>query len=375
VIVQASRGGGKTAGYLIPILHTLSGRMGPRALIITPTRDLAIQAYNEIRRLSRFMDKRCLLIDPGSSINKQAKSLEEDPEIIVGTPGRLLDHMRRNNLKAEELDSLVLDEVDRMLDHGQRPDVESIIKKIYHRDQTIAISSSISPPVLRLCRKVVEDAQELFSAPEKPSVEAVRHSYFKVDAGGSKIGLIYRLIEREQPERAIVFCHNKTSASRVADRIRTLQGGAMELHMGMAHRKQEQVSKRFREKEFNILVTTDNFTHELDVENISHLLNFDIPEDPEDYLFRIGRIAVLGSKGRAMSLVTEEEMELLHAIEKHIDTKIEEEVLPGMEARKEERPERRAPTATEPEKTTETPSKPTYFHGGWHRKRSRRKRR
>lgn len=377
LIVQASRGSGKTAAYLIPILHTMSTRMGPRSMIITPTRDLAIQAYNEVRRLCTHLDRRSILIDPGSSINLQAKGLDDDPEIVIGTPGRVLDHMRRGNFKPEELDSVVLDEVDRMLDHGQRPDVESIMKKIYSCEQKIAISSTISPPVLRLCRRLIDDAEELFSAPEKPTVEAVRHSYFRVEAGVNKIGMIHRLLEREQPERAIVFCRNKLGASSVIDKIRTLQGGAMELHMGMAPRKQEQIIKRFREKEFNILVTTDTFTRDLDVENISHVINFDIPEDPEDYIFRIGKTARLGERGRAMTLAGEDDMSLLHKMESHIGSSIDEEVLPGLEPSEPEPKSKPRPQAVspDPEKPASHEPKPEYFHGGWHRKRPRRGRR
>jgi ATP-dependent RNA helicase DeaD len=382
LIAQASGGGGKTAAYLIPILHTMSGRLGIRVLVITPTRDLAIQVFNEVRRLSHFMDdKRCVLLDPGSSINQQAKELEEDPEIVMGTPGRILDHIRRGNFKIDELDCFVLDEVDRILDHGQRPDVESIMKKIHGRDQNITLSTTISPPVLRLCRKVAEEAVELFSAPEKPTVEAVRHSYFRV-IPEDKISMIHRLIEREQPERALVFCRTKVSASRVTDRIKTIQGGAMELHMGIMPRKQEQIIKRFREKDFNLLVTTDTFTHELDVENISHVINFDIPEDPEDYLYRIGKTARLSARGRAMTLVSEEDMEMLKNIESHIGTTIEEEVLPGLEpAAAEERkpagePEPMEPSSPVSEKLEPKPqAKSDYIHGGWHRKRNRRKRR
>ncbi|MFH1999392.1 MAG: DEAD/DEAH box helicase [Planctomycetota bacterium] len=373
MIVQATRGSGKTAAYLIPILHTMSSRMGTRCLIITPTRDLAIQAYNEVRRLCAHMDRRSILIDPGSSINLQAKGLDDDPEIVIGTPGRILDHLRRGNFKPEELDSLVLDEVDRMLDHGQRPDLESIMKKIYACVQRIAISSTISPPVLRLCRKLVEDAVELLTAPEKPAVEAVRHSYFRVVPNFDKIELIYRLLEREEPERAIIFCRNKVGASSVTERIRTLQGGAMELHMGMAPRKQDQIIKRFRAGEFNILVTTDTFTRELDVDNISHIINFDIPEDPEDYIFRIGKTARLGVKGRAMTLVDGEDMDLLHKMESHIGSAIDEEVLPGLEPPKPE--VRTQPSPVEPEKTVFHQPKPEFFHGGWHRKRPRRGRR
>ncbi len=403
MIVQASGGTGKTAAYLVPVLHTLSGRMGPRALIITPTRDLAVQVYNEVRRLSYFMnDKKSCLLDPGSSINQQARNLEEDPEIVIGTPGRLLDHMRRGHLKAEEVDCIVIDEVDRILDHGQRPDVESILRKIHTRDQSITLSTTISPPVLRLCRKIAgEDAVELFTAPEKPTVEAVRHSWFRVKPE-EKINLIQRLVEREQPEQAIIFCRTKVGAARVTDRIKTLQGGAMELHMGFTRRKQEQIIKRFRERNFNLLVTTDTFTTNLDVENISHVFNFDIPEDPEDYLFRIGQTARLVSKGRSMTLVSEEDMELLRAIESHMGITIEEEVLPGLEPEKEtartsarEDRESREPRYTREErfskgaaKGTSRPSEPealeprkpaepkiVYFHGGWHRKRPRRGRR
>jgi superfamily II DNA/RNA helicase len=371
LIVQAGRGSGKTAAYLIPLLHTMSNRMGPRMLIITPTRDLAIQVYNEVRRLAFFMEKQCALIDPGSNIKQQAKALDEDPEIVIGTPGRIMDHIRRGHLKIEDLDSLVLDEVDRMLDHGQRPDVEAIIRKVYSRDQTVALSSTISPPVLRLCRKVAEDAEELFTVPEKPTVEAVRQSYFHVEPE-QKLRLIQNLLEREKPESAIVFCRTKLGASSVVDRVRTLQGGAMELHTGMAPRKQEQIIKRFREKEFNILVTTDTFTRDLDVENISHVINFDIPEDPEDYIYRIGKTARLGTRGRAMTLVSEEDMEQFKAIEEHLETKIEEEVLAGME------PVVKAPEEKKPEpkpKAEPSESKPEYIHGGWHRKTRRGRRR
>ena len=387
LIIQASSGAGKTAGYLIPLLHTMSGRVGPRVMVITPTRDLAVQVYNEVRRLSRYMEGvRSVLLDPGSSIKQQARRLEDYPEIVIGTPGRILDHMRRENLKAEELDALVVDEVDRVLDHGQRPDVESLLKKSEGYDQGVALSSTISPPVLRLCRKVAPEGEELFNAPEKPVVEAVRHSWFRVNPE-AKLEMLRRLAEREAPERAIVFCRTKVVAARVADRLGDLQGGAVELHMGFTSRKQEQIIKRFREGDFNLLVTTDTFTRALDVENVSHVINFDIPEDPEDYLVRIGNTARLGSKGRAMTLVTPDEMDRLHALEEHLNRKIEEEVLPGLEPSEEAHgaavvsaaggsasDRSRSPYADSTEEPKPMP-KTEYIHGGWYRKRKRRGRR
>jgi superfamily II DNA/RNA helicase len=190
--------------------------------------------------------------------------------------------------------------------------------------------------------------------------------------------MIQRLIEREAPERAIVFCRTKVSAARVTERIKTLLGGAMELHMGIMPRKQDQIIKRFREKEFNILVTTDTFTRELDVENISHIFNFDIPEAPEDYLYRIGKTARLGTKGRAMTLVTEEDGEHLQNIEKQMGNSIEEEVLPGLEPETAPEPEKtpKYKSASPPSETGSAPKastpKPEYIHGGWYRKRPRR---
>jgi len=389
LIVQASRGAGKTAAYMIPLMHVLSTRMGPRALIVTSTRELAVKAYNEARRLISFTDKRCTLIDPGSNINAQAKELDMDPEIVIGTPGRLLDHMRRRNLKMKDLDCLVVDEVDRILDQGQRPDLESLVIKIHGRDQTAAISSSISPPVLRLCRSLIDEGEvvELFKAPEKPVVEAVKHSYFKVN-NPDKIDFIHSLIDREQPERAIVFCRTKLGATSVTKGLKSLLVGAMELHIGMTRKKQEQIVKRFREKEFNILVTTDAFTRELDLENISHVINFDITDDPEDYLFRIAKTARLSAKGRAMTLVTEDETNDLKKIESHIDSEIKEGLLDGFRPEPEPKdrrahekpsssPRKSEDALREPGSGSDRPKteKKQPFHGGWHRKISRRGRR
>jgi len=372
MIVQASKGAGKTAAYLIPVLHTISGRTGTRILVVTPTRNLSIQVYNEVRRLAHYTSYTAILLDPGSNIREQISSLEDDPEIIIGTPGRILDHLRRGALTLNDLDCLVLDEVDRLLDQGQRLDLEAIVKKIYSREQTIELTSTISPPVLRLCRKLVTEAKELLVAPELSPVEAVNQRVFKVRPD-RKLETISWIIKEESPVRAIIFCRMKSVTRSVVERLNTLTGGVMELHMGLPQRKQHQIIKRFRENEFNILVTTDTFTRDLDIENISHVINYDTPEDPEDYLYRIGNTACLDDKGSAITLVTEEDNELFDKIDAFTDGKIKEMAPPGIEQK--EKPKTTRPA--KPAKTPETAVKPKqeFIHGGWHRKITRRNRR
>ena len=340
VIARAGDSAGRTVGFLVPLIQRLTEREGPRILVVTPTRNLATQVYNEIRRLTFFRDEKTALLDADARISRQAEVLEEGPSFVVGTPGRILDHIRRGNALFGDLDGTVLAEVDRILDQGQRNDVEEIVAKIGDAGQVVQITATVSPAVLRFCRQNVSEAVELFDddlalGDTAAFPEAEREAFVRVDPRRKRNALV-KLLEEERPRRAMVFCRGKESAVAVAGRLDASLGHAEEIHAGMAPRRRREIAERFRGGEFNILVVTDAGIADVGAENVTHGVNYDIPETAEDYLFRFGRVARLGPAGAALTLVESGDDDLLKRIQNDLGRIFTERTLSGFD----EAPER-----------------------------------
>jgi ATP-dependent RNA helicase DeaD len=321
IIGQAKTGTGKTAAYLVPALQTLSKRPGIRVAVIVPTRELAVQVTGEATRLGRYLGVHALAIYGGDSMSRQLQALKAGAQVIAATPGRLLDHMGRGTVKLDHLDVLVLDEADRMFDLGFRDDIARILARAPGRRQTMLFSATLGDEVLALAEKHMSDPARIFLAPDKMTVEEVRQTFFAVERE-RKTALLLKVLERESPERSIIFTRTKHGADKLAEKLQQKGVAAQEIHSGLPQKKRERILQGFRDGVFTFLIATDVAARGLDIDDVSHVINFDIPENPEDYVHRIGRTARMGKEGRAATFVTPDDGEFLTAIEKLINQEI-----------------------------------------------------
>jgi superfamily II DNA/RNA helicase len=421
---QARTGTGKTAAFGIPILQRCEKGVATQAIILVPTRELAVQVDEELKRLARYTPIRSVPVYGGQKIVAQMKFLRHSPEILVGTPGRVIDLLDRRIINFDNVRFVVLDEVDRMLDIGFRDDIRNILSRVkgvrrnvdrveerderdrnerarraavksmeeemlrdhtgptpedaagkdeddaraggvagsgseggsdngdqyrddygdndqdaagggYRHHQTIFVSATISEEIERLARRYMHEPVEKLIAPgadDKPTVESVEQYYFSVGAW-DKYRLLRMLLERENPELAIVFCRTKRGAEKLAKKLHADGIECREIHGNLAQNKRDRVMKSFRTGKFDVLVATDLASRGIDVADISHIINFDVPDDPEAYVHRVGRTARMGAKGKAFMFVTREQGDELTKIENLINMVIPQATLEGWEPR------------------------------------------
>lgn len=321
VVGQARTGTGKTAAFVIPILELLDleqRHKEPQALILVPTRELAVQVKDEVVKLSLNLRSRCVAVYGGTPIRSQIAKLKRGVEIVVGTPGRVLDHMSRKTLSLSSIDCVVLDEADRMLDVGFRPDMERILRACPKERQTLLLSATVPPPVQRLANRYMENPEYLNFSQHDVTVETIEQHYFTVD-NDRKFDLLVRLMIREDPRQAIVFCRTKRGAQRIFEKLSKKLKNVGCMHGDMQQRERERVMARFREERIRFMVATDVMGRGIDVSGISHIINFDIPAFSDDYVHRVGRTGRMGREGVAYTFVTPEEGGELTRIEQRID--------------------------------------------------------
>ena len=334
VLGQARTGTGKTAAFTIPILERIDPhkRKGdPQALILVPTRELAVQVREEVLKLAHGRKWHCVAVYGGKPIRSQIEKLERGAEIVVGTPGRVLDHLGRGTLKLEALSIVVLDEADRMLDIGFRPDIEKILRRCPRSRQTLLLSATVPPPVERLARSYMKDPETLNFSPVDISVETIDQYYTTVDPT-RKFDLLERLLKQEQPKQAIVFCRTKRGTDKVHLRLAKRFKDVACIHGDLAQNVRDRVMSAFREGKVKLLVATDVVGRGIDVSGISHIINYDIPQFCDDYVHRVGRTGRMGREGIAYTFVTPEEGSELTRIEMRIDRLLQRYELPGFEA-------------------------------------------
>ena len=321
---QARTGTGKTAAFAIPILERIEGnkRGSPQALILVPTRELAVQVRGEIAKLAYGRKTRVLAVYGGKPIRGQTEKLSRGTEIVVGTPGRVLDHMARGTLKMDGLQIVVLDEADRMLDIGFRPDIEKILRRCPKDRQTLLLSATVPGPVERLARRYMRDPESLNFSPKEIAGETIDQFYFTVDQD-RKYELLKRLIDREKPRQAIVFCRTKRGTDRLAIKLGKKQSGVACIHGDMHQGARDRVMQQFRENQIQILIATDVVGRGIDVSGVSHIINYDTPTFCDDYIHRVGRTGRMGkdgiADGVAYTFVTPEEGGELTDIEMRIN--------------------------------------------------------
>lgn len=322
VVGQARTGTGKTASFAIPILETLERKSGPpEAIVLVPTRELAVQVREEFVKLSSGRRVNIVAVYGGKPIRGQIEKLQRGGQIVVGTPGRVLDHIARGTLDLRQLEWVVLDEADRMLDIGFRPDIEKILRRCPEDRQTLLLSATVPPTIQRLARRYMHEPMELNFSPKELSVETIDQYYLTVDHS-RKFDILVKLLEREKPTQAIVFCRTKRGTERTYQRLSKKINGVNCIHGDMQQSGRDRVMKAFRSGELTILVATDVVGRGIDVSGISHIVNFDIPQFCDDYVHRVGRTGRMGREGVAFTFVTPEEGGELTRIEQRINLEL-----------------------------------------------------
>jgi ATP-dependent RNA helicase DeaD len=316
---QARTGTGKTAAFTLPILQLLTPGQPFQVIALVPTRELAAQVDTHVRMFAGKI--KTAVVYGGHRISQQLGSLKRDPEIIVGTPGRILDLIGRKLLSLAAVKFVVLDEVDRMLDIGFRDDIRRILSQVKGPHQTIFVSATLDDNIRKLAQAYTKEPVELDVSGDTLTVESVEHGFVSV-AREDKFASLLGFLKGEVPSLVIVFTNTKHIARRVAERLRKEGVSCQEIHGDLDQRRREKVMHKFRNSAIQVLVATDLASRGLDVMEVSHIVNYDIPQDAAVYVHRIGRTARMGQRGYAVTFVTPEEGQLLTEIEMLLNTQL-----------------------------------------------------
>ncbi|MEH6988528.1 DEAD/DEAH box helicase [Cytobacillus firmus] len=343
VIAQAQTGTGKTLAFILPILEKMDpDAVQIQALIVTPTRELALQITDEVLKLTKDSDIDVLAVYGGQDVDKQLKKLKKNVQIVVGTPGRLLDHIRRNTIDLSQVDFLVLDEADQMLHIGFLDEVERIIKETPAKRQTMLFSATMPAEIRKLANKHMKEPQyiqiEKTQGPAHSVKQIAIHTFDR-----AKQGTLIELIQTHRPFLAVIFCRTKRRVTKLYEVLKSNGFDCDQLHGDLSQSKREQVMKRFRDAEIQLLVATDVAARGLDVEGVTHVYNYDIPLDPESYVHRIGRTGRAGMKGLAITFYSSADKPLLEAIEKGLKLTIPKQNLGNSDIKHEAATEKKRP--------------------------------
>ncbi|MGD1061183.1 MAG: DEAD/DEAH box helicase [Methanomassiliicoccales archaeon] len=326
VMAQAQTGTGKTAAFGIPILQTLRRGKKPKALVLVPTRELAVQVSEEVAKIGEFLEPRILAVYGGSSMEHQLAELQKGVDIVVGTPGRIIDHMKRGTLDLRDVRYLVLDEADRMLDMGFIDDIRFILSKVPKNRQTMLFSATIPSAVRELASHHMQNPETVIISEDELVLPSTEQIYFNVGRR-NKIWALCRVLDREKP-KAMVFCATKRMVDILTRALVSYGYPAAALHGDLTQARREKVLQDFREGKIMILVATDVAARGLDIEGVTHVVNYDVPENPEVYVHRIGRTGRAGKIGKAITFVTAEERHLLDGITDFSGAGVKKEEVP-----------------------------------------------
>ena len=304
VIGQAHTGTGKTAAFSLPLISSLKSRGPIQALVLVPTRELAMQVTTEIRKFSKYMGIRSLAVYGGQSINIQKEQLRRGVQIIVATPGRLIDHLKQGTIQLEDVKFVVLDEADRMLDMGFVDDIKFILFYVNERRQTCLFSATMPIEILRLSREYMKEPEQIRLNEDEISLETIDQSYLIVEEREKFKHLCNFIRNREKGQQTIVFVATKQRTQRIADDLNREGFKVITIHGDLSQRQRDYSMNRFKNGSEDILVATDIAARGIDVPTVGNIINYDIPEDPLIYFHRIGRTARAGASGKAISLVS-----------------------------------------------------------------------
>ena len=330
LIGSAQTGTGKTAAFALPMISRLGQRGKLRALILEPTRELAAQVETAFHDYARFTDLRTVVVFGGTGYGRQDQALRRGVDILVATPGRLLDQIQRQMLKLSDIEILVLDEADRMLDMGFLPDVRKIIERCPKSRQTMLFSATVPPEIEQLSRWALRNPETIEIGLRRSPAETVTHALYPVDVG-QKQALLEELLRRTDYDQVLIFCRTKNGADRVARRLHDKGHSVAVLHSNRTQREREQALNGFRNGRFEVMVATDIAARGIDVQQISHVINFDVPHHPEDYVHRIGRTGRAQTVGDAFTIMTAEDLQEVAGIEHFIGQKIPRIKLEGFD--------------------------------------------
>jgi ATP-dependent RNA helicase DeaD len=329
LIGQAQTGTGKTAAFAIPVLQRLRADLQrPQALIMAPTRELALQVAEEFAKIGRHVRVRELAVYGGSPIDRQIRALRAGVQVVIGTPGRIMDHLDRGTLKLDQIQTVVLDEADEMLDMGFVEDIETILSHVPQERQTVCFSATMPDPILRLTRRYMRDPVRISIAREEMAAPTIDQYYYEIRER-DRVDALSRIIDHEAITRGIIFCRTKRSCDELASALQARGYLAEAIHGDLNQVQRNRVLTRFREGQIELLIATDVAARGIDVENVSHVVNYDIAQSPELHVHRIGRTGRAGREGEALTLIYPREFRYLKVIERATQARIKRRNVPS----------------------------------------------
>ena len=330
IIGQAQTGTGKTAAFGLPMLNNLTRKDTISSIILAPTRELAIQVHDELVKLSKYDKLNVVAVYGGAPIHLQTRDLKR-AHIVVGTPGRVLDHIRRGNLPLDEVEFLVLDEADEMLNMGFIDDMEEIMKSIPEERQTLLFSATMPPQIKRLSKKYLkEDAKHIAIARKEMTGSTITQNFFEVN-GTQRLEALCRLVDFDNPTAGIIFCRTKKGVDDLVAAMQSRGYMVEGMHGDMSQVQRMKTLAKFKNGSLKFLVATDVAARGIDVENVSHVFNYELPQDIESYVHRIGRTGRAGREGTAYSIITPKEFGFLKQIKNVTKSNIEKRTVPTVQ--------------------------------------------
>jgi superfamily II DNA/RNA helicase len=331
VLASAQTGTGKTAAFCLPLLDLVANKpkhkhkrnISPDVLILSPTRELATQIEQELKRFSHFMDTNIVAVVGGVSYKLQNKLLKSNVNFLVATPGRLMDLVRQRKINLKHIDALVIDEADRMLDMGFIPDIKKIFESTSQDQQVLMFTATLNKQIEKIAQQFLKDPQRIAIEQENKSNKNIQQIAYPVADYNQKKLVLVDVLNEPDLNQAIIFTATKREADRLSDELYLMNHRSKTLHGDMSQRERTRTINRFKNNEIQILVATDVAARGIDVDDITHVINFDLPRQVEDYIHRIGRTGRAERKGKAISLVVDKEKFMLQKIEKYANIKIE----------------------------------------------------
>ncbi len=329
IIGQAQTGTGKTAAFGIPMLDKINTQQKtPQILILTPTRELSMQVADEIRKFSKYLTgAKSIAIYGGQPIDRQIKALKQGVNIVVGTPGRLLDHIRRKTLRLDQVVGVVLDEADQMLDMGFLDDIEAILQETPETRQTVMFSATMSREIEAIAKKYMKNPKKVMVVHKELTVPKISQYYFEVRPH-EKLDALCRILDMESSELGIIFCRTKKGVDELVENLQSRGYSVEGIHGDLKQSQRDRVMKKFRDGTLDLLIATDVAARGIDVDDVDLVINYDIPEDFEYYVHRIGRTGRAGRQGLAYTLVTGKQIRTLKALEAYTKGKIKRKPIP-----------------------------------------------
>ena len=329
LIVMSKTGSGKTAVFGLPLLQmTQPEEVGPQSLILTPTRELAVQIDNDLKLMSKYLPHQTVAVYGQHSMTIEISALKKSPSIVVGTPGRVYDHIRHGNLKVKQIRYLVLDEADRMLDMGFIDQVFKIIKTLPRNRVTLLFSATIPTEIQRLCQGYMKNPVTIAIESQTKTVDTINQAYYRMNKNEKRTQL-HRLLMVERPESGLIFCNTRYAVDQVQSFLSKKGYASQAIHGDIPQGKRLKIMQEFKEGAFHLLVATDVAARGIHIDDLSLVINYDVPLEKDNYVHRIGRTGRAGKGGRAITFVTDEDIMSLYEIEEHTGAMIGESELPS----------------------------------------------